>query len=89
MTSDARKELREKVARAIYASNHCSLMPGWEGLKPGVQAAYRVNASAAIDIALEEAARATRSHHSGGCNCLYCYGREDAEAAIRALKSQP
>lgn len=41
---------------------------------------------AVVAMVLEEAAaRVAKNHHKRGCDCLYCHGRKDAAADIRAL----
>jgi hypothetical protein len=80
MTSKPREALREKVVMATKAVP----LNGQDPSEYLDQCFY-----AAIDVALEEAARvAADDGHSHGCNCEYCYGREHAAAAIRAMKEK-
>jgi hypothetical protein len=79
MTSKPREALREKVARAIYEGTGGTK---WDILEEeGTKEDYRIEADAAIDVVLEEAARQFDEMLSSST-------RPSAAAAIRAMKGK-
>ena len=89
--ASAHDELVEKMARAMAAKDSgpegsVLFEIHWrefgEGYLSGAVAALAV----ARPVIREECAKVAKSPHHSGCNCLYCYGREHAVDAIRAME---